>query len=174
MKPGQYIIRKARLEEFSAIGKLMVQVYSQLDGFPKEQEQPNYYKMLADIGSLTAKPHVELLVAVTPDNELAGAVVYFGDMQYYGSGGTATQEKNAAGFRLLAVSPAFRGKGIGKLLTQACINKASEAKLGQMIIHTTMAMQTAWGMYEAIGFKRSEDLDFLQGDLPVYGFRLKL
>ena len=31
-----------------------------------------------------------------------------------------------------------------------------------MIIHTTMAMQTAWKMYEQIGFKRSEDLDFMQ------------
>jgi hypothetical protein len=43
-----------------------------------------------------------------------------------------------------------------------------------MIIHTTMAMQTAWRMYESMGFKRSEDLDFMQGDLPVYGFRLTL
>jgi hypothetical protein len=25
-----------------------------------------------------------------------------------------------------------------------------------------------------MGFKRSEDLDFMQGDLPVYGFRLTL
>lgn len=43
-----------------------------------------------------------------------------------------------------------------------------------MIIHSTMAMQTAWKMYEKLGFKRSVDLDFMQGDLPVYGFRLVL
>jgi hypothetical protein len=29
-------------------------------------------------------------------------------------------------------------------------------------------------MYEKIGFKRAEDLDFMQGELPVFGFRLKL
>jgi hypothetical protein len=35
-------------------------------------------------------------------------------------------------------------------------------------------MSIAWKMYEKIGFKRSEDLDFMQGDLSVFGFRFKL
>jgi hypothetical protein len=47
-------------------------------------------------------------------------------------------------------------------------------KLNQVVIHITMAMQTAWKMYNNLGFKRSEDLDFMQGGLPVFGFRLKL
>ena len=37
-----------------------------------------------------------------------------------------------------------------------------------------MAMKTAWKMYEKIGFKRSEELDFMQGNLQVFGFRLDL
>jgi GNAT superfamily N-acetyltransferase len=130
--------------------------------------------MLETVGDLTNKPGTEILVAVSPENKIAGAVVYFADMKNYGSGGTATQEKNAAGFRLLAVDPATRGHGLGKVLTHACIQKAKDQQLGQMIIHTTKAMQTAWGMYEKIGFKRSTDLDFAQGDLLVFGFRLKL
>jgi ribosomal protein S18 acetylase RimI-like enzyme len=95
-------------------------------------------------------------------------------MQYYGSGGTATKEQHAAGFRLLAVDPLVRGKGIGKLLTRACIAKAKEKKLDQLIIHTTLAMKNAWTMYEGLGFKRSEDLEFMQGQLPVFGFRLSI
>jgi GNAT superfamily N-acetyltransferase len=95
-------------------------------------------------------------------------------MKYYGSGGTATGEQNASGFRLLAVDPLIRGHGIGKLLTNECIKKARDKKHSQVVIHTTMAMQTAWKMYENIGFKRSEDLDFMQGELPVFGFRLLL
>jgi len=169
-----YIIRNATPLEFSETGNLMVQVYSQLEGFPKEAEQPNYYKMLASVGTLTEKPETELLIAVSPEGTIAGAVVYFGDMQFYGSGGTATQEKNSAGFRLLAVNPNVRGGGVGKLLTHACIQKARDTRRDQMIIHTTKAMQTAWKMYEKIGFKRSEDLDFMQGELPVFGFRLLL
>jgi len=152
----------------------MVQVYSQLEGFPKESEQPNYYKMLANVGSLTTMPGTELLVAVSPEGKIAGAVVYFSNMKNYGSGGVATLERDASGFRLLAVDPMERGKGVGKLLTTACIRKAKDDKSLQLIIHTTHAMQTAWKMYEQLGFKRSTDLDFTQGTLPVFGFRLKL
>lgn len=169
-----FTVRNARPSEFAEIGKLMVEVYSRLEGFPKQTEQPDYYLMLANVGSMTLRPQTELLVAVSRENKIAGAVVYFGDMQYYGSGGTATAEQHSAGFRLLAVSPEYRGQGIGKLLTWECIRKAKIQQRVQMIIHTTMAMQSAWKMYEKIGFKRSEDLDFIQGELPVFGFRLLL
>ena len=140
----QYTIRNASPREFESIGKLMVDVYSQLEGFPKPEQQPAYYHMLANIGELTKKPETELLVAVSPAGKIAGGVVYFSDMQYYGSGGTATKEKNSAGFRLLAVDNASRGKGIGKLLTNECIRKAKDKGLSQVIIHSTKAMQNAW------------------------------
>jgi GNAT superfamily N-acetyltransferase len=151
----------------------MVKVYAQLEGFPKEEAQPEYYKMLANVGSLTTTPGTELLVATSSEGKIAGAVVYFADLKYYGSGGTATQERGS-GFRLLAVDPKERGKGIGKLLTVECINKAKQNNAGQLIIHTTMAMQPAWKMYEQLGFKRSKDLDFMQGQLSIFGFRLML
>jgi ribosomal protein S18 acetylase RimI-like enzyme len=174
MHEQDYIVRNARPEEYESIGKLMVTVYSQLDGFPKPSEQPGYYNMLSNVGTLTAKPETELLTAVSAVKEVVGAVVYFGDMKQYGSGGTATQEQNASGFRLLAVDPSARGKGVGKLLTLECISKARSKKHAQVIIHSTKAMQTAWKMYESLGFRRSEDLDFMQGELAVYGFRLAL
>ena len=174
MSKQEFQVRNALVNEFAEIGKLMVNVYSQLDGFPKESEQPEYYKMLANVGELTRKPNTELLVAVSPEGRIAGGVVYFSDMQYYGSGGTATKEQNASGFRLLAVDPSMRGQGISKLLTHECIRKAKAKNHSHIVIHTTKAMQTAWRMYEKIGFKRSDDLDFLQGELPVFGFRLRL
>lgn len=145
-----------------------------MKGFPSPKQQPSYYNKLANIGKLTKHPKVKLLVAVSPNETIGGGVVYFGNMAYYGSGGSATKEKNAAGFRLLAVNPNTRGKGLGKLLTNACITLAKEEKHKQIIIHSTKAMQIAWSMYENLGFKRSKDLDFTQGKLPVYGFRLPL
>ncbi len=173
MNEQPYIVRKAEPSEFEEIGRLMIKVYSGLDGFPKENEQPAYYNILANIGDFTLKPETELF-AVSSHGKILGAVVYCGDMQYYGSGGTATSETNTAGFRLLAVAQEAQGKGIGKLLTLECIRKAKEKELSQMIIHSTKAMQTAWKMYEKLGFERSEDLDFMQGELPVFGFRLYL
>lgn len=167
-------IRNALPKEFTAIGSLMVDVYSHLDGFPKPHEQPAYYEMLHNVGQFCSKPNTELLVAVNESEQIFGAVVYFGDMQYYGSGGTATQEVNASGFRLLAVARGSRGNGTGKLLTLACIEKARTRQHRCVVIHSTKAMQTAWKMYEKLGFKRAVDLDFIQGNLQVYGFRLAL
>ena len=67
----EYSIRNAGPEEFETIGKLMVNVYAQLEGFPKPDEQPAYYNMLANIGELTKKPGTELLVAVSKDGQIA-------------------------------------------------------------------------------------------------------
>jgi GNAT superfamily N-acetyltransferase len=170
----QLTIRDLRGEEFDALGKLMVEVYANLDGFPKPDEQPGYYEMLANIGRFTEKKDARVLVAVSENGELVGGVVYFGDMAQYGSGGTATAVKNASGIRLLGIDPKSRGTGAGKALTNACIELAREHGHAEVVLHTTQAMRVAWGLYERLGFDRSEDLDFLQQGLPVFGFKLRL
>lgn len=169
-----FLIREAREEEFEETGKLMELVYSGLKGFPQPEDFPEYYMLLRHIGRLTAKPKTSLLIAVNTQGEIAGAVVYFGDISQYGSKGIATQESNAAGIRFLAVAPKARGTGIGKALTHACIEKAKESGLALVILHTTHIMITAWQMYQKMGFQRADELDFDQGDLKVHGFRLFL
>ncbi|GAB6062544.1 GNAT family N-acetyltransferase [Deferrisoma palaeochoriense] len=167
-------IREVRPGEYEALGRLLVEVYAALPGFPRPEDQPEYYDKLRNVGRLNEEPDTSVLVAVAPDGRIAGGVVYFGDMARYGSGGTAPREKNASGIRLLGVDPAFRGRGIGRALTEACIARARGRGHGQVILHTTRAMEAAWRMYEGMGFRRSPDLDFLQKDLPVFGFRLRL
>ena len=167
-------IRGILPDECEALGQLMVTVYSQLEGFPTPEAQPDYYRMLANIGQLAERPQTRILIAKSSDERLLGGVVYFGDMRQYGSGGTATRVKNASGIRLLGVDPKARRMGVGRKLTEACIRLASEKKHRQVVLHTTQSMQVAWRMYEKMGFKRSEDLDFMQGELAVFGFRLSL
>lgn len=167
-------IRMLRLEERDALGALMCEAYAQLSGFPTPEEQPAYYEMLRNIGDFGLQPDTEVLVATSHEGELLGGVVYFGDMADYGSGGTATEEKNASGIRLLAVAPAASGQGVGRALTAACIERARAKSHANVVLHTTEAMRIAWGMYERMGFRRAEDLDFMQEALPVFGFRLPL
>jgi Na+:H+ antiporter, NhaA family len=166
-------LRTARPEEHGEIGELMVRTYRALEGFPSEAEQPEYYKLLRNVGSLLERPETTLWVATGEQDKIAGAVVYFGDIAHYGSGGIATQQKNAAGFRLLAVDQPMQGKGIGRLLTQQCIDAAREQGRSCLILHSTAPMQTAQQMYERMGFVRSPELDFIQGEMPVLGFSMK-
>lgn len=167
-------IRDILPDEHHVLGQMMVEVYSHLDGFPKPTEQPAYYEMLANIGSFATQPHCRVLVAEVPAEGLLGGVVYFGDMRWYGSGGTATQEANASGIRLLGVTPRARGRGIGRQLSIKCIELAREAGHENVVLHTTQPMRAAWALYEDLGFARAPDLDFNQGTLPVFGFRLAL
>lgn len=167
-------IRDIRPDEHAALGQLMVEVYSQLEGFPTPTEQPRYYEMLARIGDFALKPDTRVLVAADDDGRLLGGVVYFADMAAYGSGGTATSVKQASGIRLLGVSTQARGKGVGKALTEACVQLAREKQHERVVLHTTEAMRVAWDMYERLGFERVLDLDFMQGALPVFGFSLWL
>ena len=171
---GTLAVREARPDEHAAAGRLLVAVYAGLPGFPSPQEQPGYYTMLAEVGTLAAKPGVKLLVADGADGALAGVVLYFGDMAQYGSGGVATTLRDAAGIRLLAVDPAQRGGGVGRALTEACIARARAAACRAVVLHTTRAMPTAWALYERMGFARDAALDFDQQGLPVFGFRLPL
>lgn len=107
------IIRNAKPSEFCAVGNLMVEVYSQIEGFPSIEELPEYYSLLRNVGDLTNTPSIELLVALV-NNKIAGAVVYFSNMNDCVTEGAAKLEKNASGFRLLTVSSNYRKLGIGK------------------------------------------------------------
>jgi ribosomal protein S18 acetylase RimI-like enzyme len=77
---------------------------------------------------------------------------------------------------VLAVPPEARGTGVGRLLTQWCIDRARAAGAASMIIHTTDYMDVAQAMYQRMGFERDERLDFQIERPPVHvkGYRLAL
>lgn len=171
---GTVMVRDANPSEYQEIGRLMVDVYRALDGFPGPEEQPEYYTMLSEIGKFAVKEHTELLAGVTKEGKIKGAVVFFSDMKSYGSGGTATKMENACGFRLLAVGLQSRGMGVGRLLVEECIERTRSHGRNRLIIHSTESMKVARDMYRKMGFKRFPAIDFLQEDLPVFGFILNV
>jgi len=167
-------IRPVRSEEYERLGKLLVAAYAALPGMPQPDEQPDYYAMLANVGGRAARPSLTVFVAANAAGDLLGSLDFIADMRHYGSGGPASGISDAAGVRLLAVDGAHRGQGAGKALTVFCIERARALGKARVVLHTTRAMQTAWAMYEALGFVRFPDIDFQQGNLAVFGFQLNL
>ena len=170
----QLTIRPVRADEYERLGKLLVAAYAALPGMPQPDEQPAYYAMLADVAGRVARPSLTVFVATNEGGDLLGSIDFIADMRHYGSGGPASEISDAAGVRLLAVDGAFRGQGAGKALTAFCIERARALGKARVVLHTTRAMQTAWAMYEALGFVRFPELDFQQGSLAVFGFQLGL
>ncbi len=169
-----WIIRQARPGEYATLGKLLVSAYAGLRGMPTPEQQPDYYAMLADVAARAARPALAVFVAADGAGELLGSIDFIDDMTRYGSGGTAATVTDAAGVRLLAVNDVYQGKGVGKALTRFCIERARNAGKARLLLHTTKVMQAAWAMYEGLGFVRFPEIDFRQGNLDVFGFRLDL
>ena len=162
-------IREARAEEHESLGRVMIAAYVTLDGFGDPAAHPEYFALMANIGRLAGEPGVTLCVAVE-DGVLLGGVVYFADLAQYGA---VVTEPETSAFRLLAVAPEARGRGIGKALALHCLERARASGHRQVILHTSPPMAIAWAMYERLGFARAPELDFIAPTgLPISGFRL--
>ena len=62
---------------------------------------------------------------------------------------------------LLAVSPSWRGRGIGGALIEGALNLARRQGYARMVLWTQPTMQGAQRLYEAAGFTRQADRDFV-------------
>lgn len=163
-------IRQAQPDEYPAIGTTAVDVYASLAGMPTRAEQPEYYERLRDVAARARNPAIEVWVAVDRGGRVLGSVDFISDMAHYGSGGRAVELDDAAGMRLLAICPEARRQGIGRALTEQCLELTRASGKSKLVLHTTRAMQIAWRMYERMGFERYPDIDFRQGALEVFGF----
>ena len=92
----------------------------------------------------------EIVVAQHEDGRIVGAVAYFGP-------GTEPRadffEPVWPVIRMLVVSPAARGGGLGRRLTQECIHRAVRDGADVIALHTSPAMEVALAMYLRMGFK---------------------
>lgn len=49
----EFVVKNVIPEDYQKLGELIVEVYSQLDGFPKPEEQPDYYNLLRNVADFT-------------------------------------------------------------------------------------------------------------------------
>jgi ribosomal protein S18 acetylase RimI-like enzyme len=143
------VIRDARPDEYAAVGELVVDVYRSI--IPGLDE---YADELRDVANRVASGAL-VWVAVVED-ALAGTVTYVPGPGPYAE----FEDPDGAGIRMLAVLPAFQGRGIGEALTRACIDQARADGRGHVYLDTTQWMETAQRMYERIGFVRTPELDW--------------
>jgi ribosomal protein S18 acetylase RimI-like enzyme len=64
-------------------------------------------------------------------------------------------------FRLLAVSPTARGRGIGKALTEFALGQAAERGSARVVLHSGDNMLGAHALYTKLGFTRRTEREMV-------------
>jgi ribosomal protein S18 acetylase RimI-like enzyme len=85
-----------------------------------------------------------------------------GAVKFYPDAAQARQGQwpaGAASIRMLAVRGASRGRGYGRLLTQACLDRARELAIPTIFLYTGTFMAAARQLYEKLGFRRAPEFD---------------
>jgi ribosomal protein S18 acetylase RimI-like enzyme len=154
----------ARPQDFPRIAELTAGVYRD-EGYAGEE----YLAQLADVAGRATR--AELLVArgagAGGQDDVVGSVALVLDGEF----GEVLESADEAGFRMLVVDAAARGRGIGELLVTTCLDRARSAGKRRVVISTEPRMTSAHRLYERLGFTRLPERDWspMPGvDLLVY------
>ena len=159
-------IREARDSEIDAIGELTVAAYA-ADG--RITDEHPYASRLSDARARARE--AVLLVATDADGSLLGTVTYVPP-------GTRFAELGADGeaeVRMLAVAPAARGAGVGRLLSEECVRRARAAGCRALALSSASWMAPAHRLYGRLGFARTPERDWVpEPGVDLLAFRLPL
>ena len=124
-REATFLIRHVRPDEYGPLGELTVAAYHSVG------HREAYHRQLRDVARRAETSCV--LVAVGPEGELLGGVTYV-----RGPDDPYSEElaEGDAGMRMLAVDPARQRHGVGRALTQACLDRAREAGRRRLVLHT--------------------------------------
>jgi ribosomal protein S18 acetylase RimI-like enzyme len=156
-------IREVQPEEYVAVGDLVVAAYASIES------DVEYLERIRDTGGRAAV--VPVLVAVGPDGAILGTVTYVPGPGPYAE----CDDPAGAGVRVLAVSPHAQGRGVGRALVLACIERARRDDRSMLLILTRPSMRSAQSLYESLGFERDPATDSqLEPGEWLWGYRLAL
>jgi ribosomal protein S18 acetylase RimI-like enzyme len=74
---------------------------------------------------------------------------------------------------MLAVDPSIQGRGVGRALVMACLDRARDRGRPGVFLHSTPEMVVAHHLYDSLGFERALDRDWrLDGETWFLAFAL--
>ena len=158
-------IRLALSPEYDAVGELTAAAYAN-DGFIPFGS--DYGLTLRAAADRAAK--AELWVAAS-SAELLGTVTFCPVGSVYREIGRDDEGE----FRMLGVSPAARGLGVGTSLSQHCIQRSRDLGFTRVVMSSARSMKPAHRIYERLGFTRLPERDWSpRPGVDLYAFTLDL
>ena len=163
------VYRKANSSDFDKLKSLGKESYSE---FSEILTNENWIKMnsfLESDDNLTKLIHQSTVFVCEKDLEIIGMV-------YLVPSGNPTElfQENWSYIRFLGVNTKFRGNGIGKKLTDLCMEFAKENNEKYISLHTSEFMDSARVIYEKKGFKRIKEIEYLGKRYWIYLYELHI
>lgn len=144
-------IRAVRSEDFEAVGELTARAY--LDGGHIREGNEFYLDKLRDAADRAER--AEVLVAAD-DDDVLGSVT----LARYGSSFTELAGPGELEFRMLAVAPESAGRGVGRALVQAVLDRARVEGWPRVVLCSQESMTAAHRLYRGFGFERVPERDW--------------
>ncbi len=140
---GTYMIRDFATADTDAVNAVALAAFEQFR--VQYSDWPEFAKTIGVTANLADGG--ELIVA-TRDGRIVGAVAYMG------AGAPKPEMFDPAWpvIRMLVVDPAERGHGVGRMLTDECIQRARRDGAREIALHTSPIMQAALTLYLRSGF----------------------
>lgn len=169
MNDKNLLLREARSDDFDNVSLLIRDAYQQYENFIPPEAWKFYVE---DMINVRSRLNESKLIVAELDGQLAGTVTLYLDAEHLSQGGWPS---GWAIIRLLAVHPAYRGRGIGRALMEECIRRCRNQGIATIGLHTTEMMNVARRMYERMGFVRVPEFDFYpRPGVVVMAYRLDL
>ena len=147
-------IRLATDADLEAVGDITVAAYTQFTLGPDDP----YVARLRD--SSTRASQAQLWVAEDDDGTVLGSVTLCPP----GSPWREISRPGEGEFRMLAVAPQARGRGVGEALTRHVLALCAAAGEEVVVISSLAEMTAAHRIYARLGFRRLPDRDWSPDD----------
>jgi ribosomal protein S18 acetylase RimI-like enzyme len=157
-------IAPAEAADFPAIAALNIEAYREFAGTMSAE---NWQAMQESLGAVEDRAEVAQFLVTKDRGAIVGSVAYCPPGEYE----PQVFPPDWAGLYLLSVAPAQRGRGIGRGLANACVQRAIEDSATAIGLFTSEVMTEAQLLYESLGFCRESELPQRYG-LRYWRYRL--
>ncbi|MDR0776861.1 MAG: GNAT family N-acetyltransferase [Azonexus sp.] len=156
------IIRDFQRSDAPEVNALALRAFEQFRN--AYDDWPAFQAKIANMSSLAGGGEI---VVAEVEGQIVGAVAYIGPdapkAEFF--------QPEWPIMRMLVVSPASRGLGIGRVLAEECLRRAKRDGASVFALHTSELMPVALPMYQRMGFKWVSNAPAIHG--VEYGVYLK-
>jgi GNAT superfamily N-acetyltransferase len=156
-------VRLAHEHELDDVAALFEPGLAAYRGTPDDWLLDRY---LADLLRVRDRFAIAETYVALDQGRIVGSVAFYCDVALEG---WSNLPSGWAGFRALVVHPDARGRGVGHLLVERCIERAREGAAPALGIHTVALLADAVRLYGRLGFVRCPEFDLRAVDVfPSY------